>query len=193
MARARNIQGSHQTAIPGDEQKGEPGLGEIIQADFTDETPQEAFAIFLGGGGGEPKGRQILGELADGGLVGGAKGLDVLGLEILPELVDLALGEQFFFPEMLQLGGDQAIIGVDAFVATEGQIDFVAGLLETQSPLAGQGLVVGFDLLDGSQGGFQTGRLDGFEHQLGDGPVNRDQVEGLAAGAANSRVSRSQT
>jgi len=37
--------------------------------------------------------------------------LQVLGLEILPLLVKLALGEQFFFPEALQFGGHQALSG----------------------------------------------------------------------------------
>jgi len=44
-----------------------------------------------------------------------------------------------------------------------GQLDLVAGAFQALPPLPGQGLALQVDLVEGGQGGLQTGRLDRLE------------------------------
>ncbi len=179
VARARDVERSGSAGVPTDEDAAVAWAGEGIQGNIGDQAAQQAFTLC--GGSFEPQGRQIGDEGQDGLAVGCGEGL---------ELARLGLGPFFFkgfelaqadFPILFERSGDQAVVGIDALEAAAGEIGFVASAFQALAPLGEQGLAVGIDLVEGSQGSLQAGGLNRLEEELLDEGVDVSQGEGLAA------------
>ena len=74
---------------------------------------------------------------------------------------------------MLECAGDQAVAGVDRFVAPFRQVDVVAGPLDPPSPLCSDCLIALFQAGQRFERKLDRQRCDGGDQSLGNGVVER--------------------
>ena len=102
----------------------------------------------------------------------------------VPLLFERADGEQALIPALLQLGGDQAVIGVDRVVLPPRPSGLVAGLLDRQLDLTPLLRILGAPRFHGADRRLDAERLKALDHLGADGAVDPHAAERDAAIAA---------
>jgi hypothetical protein len=93
--------------------------------------------------------------------------------QCIPLVFDSANCEQAVIPALLQLGSDQAIIGVDGVILSACPSGLVAGLLDRQVDLTLFLRIIGEPCFHGADRRLDPERLEAFDHLGADGAVVR--------------------
>src|SRR5438067_995078 len=129
-----------------------------------------------------------------GGLDVGAEGEQALALGLgkhrfraygkrIPVVFESAHREQAFIPALLQLGGDQAVVGVDRVILPTGPGCLIAGLLDCQLDLMPLLRVLCALCFEGAERPLDAEGLETVEHLGSDSSVNPHAAERDAGSA----------
>jgi len=100
----------------------------------------------------------------------------------IPLLFERADGEKAVIPALLQLGGDQAVVGVDGIVLPPGPGCLVAGLLDRQLDLMLFLCILGAPCFQSADRRLETQWLKPLDHLGTDSAVDPHAAEQACAG-----------
>jgi hypothetical protein len=80
-------------------------------------------------------------------------------------------------PAPFQCGGNQPLRRINFVIAPFGQRGFILGAFEPHLPLASEGEIARFQLLEGCESQLDFGRLQSLQNFLGDGGIEQIATE----------------
>src|ERR1700675_2774097 len=129
---------------------------------------------------GPPKGRQILGQILDGGQFGRARRLGQLPLKALVVGQEMRLLAERRLPILLQGAGHQPVLGLDAGVTASGLIDPVLRPFEALTPMLFERFALRLQIESRRQAGLDCRRLQRLQDKPRDLSIHRRGLQRLA-------------
>src|SRR3989440_1937194 len=160
----------------------------LSERHILDQPAQQLLALNERGRWRMPERRQVMSELANLlALHGSQQKRRRFGQQSMLSL-QLFYLSQLLIPLPLQAPRHEAVVRVDRFVATTGQVRFVLRPLNLTLPLVIDLLGVGFHPVQGREGHFQVGGLDGLQKARNYGLINTISPHGLTSSSSELRM-----